>query len=50
MLPIKPHEGKKTLCAAERNNTNSSKSGQEFAPVPQHTQIDTNSLAGDLSH
>ena len=47
---LKPHEGKKTLYAAERNNTNSSQSGQEFAPAPQHTQIDINSLAGDLSH
>ena len=47
---IKQHEGKKTLCAAERNNTNLSQSDKEFAPAPQHTQNDTNSPAGDLSH
>ena len=28
------HEGKKTLCAAERNITNLSQSAQEFAPAP----------------
>ena len=33
----------------EKNNTNSSQWGQEFAPAPQHKQTDTSSLAGDLS-
>ena len=41
---------KKTLCAAERNNTNLSQSAQKFAPALQHTQNDTDSPAGDLSH
>ena len=44
------HEGKKTICAAEGNNTNFSQPAQEFAPAPQHTQNDTGSPAGDLSH
>ena len=44
------HEKKETLCAAERNNTNLSQSTQEFAPAPHHTQNDTDSPAGDLSH
>ena len=44
------HEAKKTICAAERNKTNLSQSAHEFAPAPQHTQKDTDSPAGDLSH
>ena len=46
------HEGKETSCAGGKSNTNtnSSQSAQEFAPAPQHTQKDTDSLAGDLSH
>ena len=44
------HEGKKTLCAGGKSNTNSSQSAQEFAPAPQHTQNDTDSPAGNLSH
>ena len=44
------HEGKKTLCAGEKSNTNSPQSVQEFAPAPQHRENDTDSPAGDLSH
>ena len=40
----------KTLCAGERNNANLSQWGQDIAPAPQHTENDTNSLAGDQSH
>ena len=50
MLNYKQNEGKKTVCAGERNNTNSSQWGQKFAPDPQYTQNDTDSPAGDQSH
>ena len=33
-----------------KSNTNSSQWGQQVAPAPQHTQNDTDSLAGDLSY
>ena len=49
MLPKTTQRNENTMCW-RKNYTNSSQSGQEFAPVPQHTQMDTNSLAGDLSH
>ena len=49
MLNYKQYEGKKTLCAGGKSNTNSSQWGQEFKPAPQHKQTDTGWPAGDLS-
>ena len=50
MLNYKQHEGKKTLCAGERSNSNSSQWVQEIVPAPQLKQNDTGSRAGELSH
>ena len=42
--------GRKQQMTKEISNTNSSLWGQEFVPVPQHKQNDTDLPAGDLPH